>query len=150
MSNLITIGWREYIHFPALEIYNIKAKIDSGARTSCLHAFDIEEYEKEGEKWVRFGLHPKQNDTDTELWRDAKVHDVRQVTDSGGHREKRYVIKTDLQIGASQFSSEFTLTNRDTMKFRMLLGRTAMNHRFTINPAESYLYGKKQKAAKYD
>lgn len=146
MKKLATLGWREYIHLPDLEVWNIKAKVDSGARTSCLHAFSIEEYEKDNELWIRFGLHPNQNDTETELWRDAKVYDMRQVTDSGGHREKRYVIKTDFLLGDLQYPAEVTLTNRDSMKFRMLLGRTAMNERFVINPAESYLFGKRVKS----
>nr|WP_228517880.1 RimK/LysX family protein [Aliidiomarina indica] len=123
----------------------IKAKVDTGARTSCLHAFQLEPFTRDGEEWLKIWVHPIQDDL-TEHVCEAKILEQRQVTDSGGHKEMRYVIKTPIQIGfgpnAQTFSAELTLTNRDTMKFRMLLGRRALNGRYLVNPEASYLQGK--------
>ncbi|MFT6102522.1 MAG: hypothetical protein ACJATV_000991 [Granulosicoccus sp.] len=136
------LGWREWVSLPDLGITKIKAKIDTGARTSALHAYFIEPYHKANQHYVRFGLHPIQGDINNAIICDALVFDERTVTDSGGHAEPRFVIQTPLVIGDVSRLIEMTLTNRDTMKFRMLVGRTALENDFYVNPAMSYCTGK--------
>lgn len=137
--DLFVIGWREWISLPELGIDRIKAKIDSGARTSALHAFAIRPFKQEGKHYIHFKMHPLQRRTDTVVECVSEVQDIRWVTDSGGHRERRYVIKTPVIMGAHTWVIEITLTNRDIMNFRMLLGRTAMRYRAVVNPAASFL-----------
>jgi len=138
----ITLGWREWIHFIDLPLPPIKAKVDTGARTSCLHAFEVSSFDRDGSKWVRFSVHPDQRNTDIVAVCEAPASDRRQVSDSGGHRELRWVIETRVLIAGQEQSIELTLTDRDTMRFRMLLGRSAMKGRFSVDPARSYLHGK--------
>ena len=141
--NNFTIGWREWLVMPELSIPAIKVKIDTGARTSALHAFSVEPYEENGLQMVRFGVHPLQRRLDVEIICAAPIKDFREVSDSGGHREMRYVIETDIQLGAQTRRVEMTLTNRDNMKFRMLLGRTALVG-ILVAPDRSYLLGRKK------
>lgn len=141
--DLLTLGWREWVSLPELGIEHIKAKVDTGARTSALHGFAIEEFVVGGVQRVRFRIHPIQRDKRTEVVCTADVVDRRMVRDSGGHQELRWVIRTTIEIGAHCWPAEFTLTSRDDMMFRMLLGRTAMVRRAVVNPARSYLVGKK-------
>ena len=141
-SDLTTIGWREWVALPDLGLAAIKAKVDTGARTSALHAFLIEPYRQDGIDMLRFLIHPIQRNQDFEVECRCPVFDQRAVTDSGGHTEMRYVIQSEVTIGDARWPIEMTLTNRDTMAFRMLLGRRAMEQRFLVDPAASYINGK--------
>jgi hypothetical protein len=138
-----TIGWREWMVLPVLGIPGVKAKIDTGARTSVLHAFSLEQFTENGQKKVRFLIHPLQKRTDIELTCVADVVDRRMVSDSGGHREMRYVIRSKIMVGTTEIDAEITLSDRDTMQFRMLLGRTALAGRFLVDPDRSYLAGQR-------
>lgn len=136
----IAVGWREWAGLPDLGIEWLKVKIDTGARTSALHSFFLEPYQHRGASWVHFGVHPFQRDCATEVWCHAPVADRRRVSDSGGHGEWRYLIVTQVWLGSRAWPIELTLTERDTMLFRMLLGRTAMGE-LTVYPRASYLAG---------
>jgi hypothetical protein len=140
---LLTFGWREWVSLPDLGISQIKAKVDTGARTSALHAFEVTPFTEDGRERVAFRMHPVQKDSDTIIDCVADVIDKRTVTDSGGHKEERFVIRTLLRIGDHEWPIEATLTSRDDMLFRMLVGRTALKKRAVVNPARSYVLGKK-------
>ena len=135
------LGWREWASLPQFNINQIKAKIDTGARSSALHAFTIEPYRKGGQRWVMFAIHPIQKISDISIECHSVIKDRRIVTDSGGHKQRRYVIETQLILGQKLITAEMTLTNRDTMLFRLLIGRTSLNNHFIINPSASYLQG---------
>ncbi|AFU99288.1 ATP-dependent zinc protease [Simiduia agarivorans] len=137
-ANLPCVGWREWLSLPELGIKDIKAKVDTGARTSALHTFSLEFFFKGEEEWVRIGLHPKQNSNE-EFFTEARVVDKRMVRDSGGHEEVRPVIETLFVVGQHRFRAEMTLTSRDNMKFRMLLGRKALENKFLVDSQGSYL-----------
>ena len=143
------LGWREWVALPEFGIAQIKAKIDTGARSSALHTVTQELYRKGGENWLMFTVQPKQKQGDLLIECHAPIKDRRVVSDSGGHKQRRYVIETQLLFGEHLIKAEITLTNRDSMRFRMLLGRTAMNRHFLIDPNASYLLGKPD-AVNYD
>jgi hypothetical protein len=142
-KDLMTLGWREWVDLPELGLASIKAKVDTGARTSALHAFEVRQFDAGGRRKVEFRMHPRQKDTDTVVVCRADVIDERVVRDSGGHAEKRWVIETPVTIGGETWPIEITLTARDDMLFRMLLGRTAIRKRAVVDPARSYLVGKR-------
>jgi hypothetical protein len=136
---LLTIGWREWLSLPQLGIGEIKAKIDTGARSSALHAFDIETFEVDGTSKVRFKVHPKQRNTVITVAAEAEVIDEREVRNSGGKAELRPVILTEVELMGRKWAIELTLTNRELMGFRMLLGRQGVRRRFLIDAGKSYL-----------
>jgi hypothetical protein len=140
-NNKFVLGWREWVGLPELGVARVKAKVDTGARTSTLHTFYVEPFVDAGVKRVRFGVHPHQGRTDIERHCIADVLDQREVTDSGGHRELRIFIRTWLIISDNRLPIKITLTDRDTMRFRMLLGRTAMRGRFLVDPRRSFAAG---------
>jgi hypothetical protein len=135
---LALIGWREWVALPELRL-NIKAKIDTGARTSALHAFALRPFKEGNLDKIRFDIHPEQRDTTQVVTCEAEIIDLRWVSDSGGHREERYVIRTPVILGDETWPIEITLTERDTMLFRMLLGRRAIRRRFLVNPGRSFI-----------
>jgi hypothetical protein len=139
------IGWREWLSLPALNIPAIKAKIDTGARTSALHTSFIEPFTDHGIDKVRFGIQPIQKTEQVELLCEAVVKDQRMVTDSGGHREMRFVIETEVELLQERWPIEITLTTRTGMRFRMLLGRTALTGKFLVDVHSSYVAGKKSR-----
>ena len=139
----MVIGWREWLALPDLGIQAIKAKVDTGARTSALHTFGLEPFEKDGTLKVKFALHPLQRRKDIEVSCVADVVDRRRVTSSDGQNEKRYVIQTIVALGDIRWPIELTLTNRRSMRFRMLLGRAAVTGPLLVDPAKSYLTGRK-------
>lgn len=141
MENII--GWREWVELPELGIDKIKAKIDTGARTSALHAFNIEEFKNHrGKKKLKFQIHPIQRNNNFVLNCEADLLDQRYVKNSGGNIERRYIIKTILLMGGAHWPIELTLTNRDAMGFRLLLGRTGLHKNFLIDPKKSFLINK--------
>jgi hypothetical protein len=141
-SETLLLGWREWIALPELGLTIVKAKVDTGARTSTLHAFYVDGFHRGRQSYVRFGVHPLQKRTDVVVHGEAVVIDQRRVTDSGGHREDRYVIRTRVVLAGREWPIEITLTNRETMRFRMLLGRTALAGRAQVDPARSFLTGR--------
>jgi hypothetical protein len=133
------IGWREWVTLPELGIEKIKAKIDTGARTSALHAFSLRPHVDNGVNKISFDIHPIQHNTQQIITCTADVVDKRAVTDSGGHEEERFVIITPICIAGQTWPIEITLTERENMLFRMLLGRSALRKRFIVNPARSFV-----------
>jgi hypothetical protein len=136
---LPAIGWREWVALPELGITQVKAKIDTGARSSAIHAFDIETFQERDRHMVRFKIHPLQRDTHQTVSAEAQLLDRRHVRNSGGHSELRLAILTAVEIQQQRWAIELTLTNRDVMGFRMLLGRQALRGRFLVDPGRSFL-----------
>ncbi|MNS15375.1 Ribosomal protein S6 modification protein [compost metagenome] len=140
-ANKVILGSEEWCSFPELGIPTIKARVDSGAKTSALHAVNIAPFVKDGENWVKFDINPIQNNLKTIIHCEAPLVDKRIVKSSSGFREQRYVIRTTLDFGENKWPIEMTLTNRDSMGFRMLLGREAMSGRVLVDPEQKYLLG---------
>lgn len=141
-SDLLVIGWREWVGLPDLGIESIKAKVDTGARSSSLHAFDVQEFDRDGERWVRFKIHPVQKKSSSIVQAEAAVLDIRSVRSSSGRASLRPVIKTRVELLGVSWPIELTLANRDDMGFRMLLGRQAFRRRFIVDGGRSYYGGK--------
>lgn len=139
------LGWREWVALPELGVETIKAKVDTGARTSSLHAFDMVEFVRRGQDMVRFVVHPEQRNSRHALEVELPVHDRRLVRSSSGQAERRPVIKTAIEVLGLRWVAELTLTRRDEMGFRMLLGRQAIRGRFFVDPGKSFLNGKRVK-----
>ncbi len=144
-ADLLVIGWREWLSLPDLGIRKIKAKIDTGARTSSLHAFDIKEFEVGKKTYVSFKVHPIQRDNSRVIKSEAELVAKRKVKNSGGKVTLRPVIITTINIGGMTWDIELTLINRDEMGFRMLLGREAVRGHLLVNPGNSYILGAKPK-----
>lgn len=140
-QNKVILGSEEWCSFPELGLPTIKARVDSGAKTSALHAINIAPFIKNDSNWVKFDINPIQNNLKTVIHCEAPLIDKRIVKSSSGFREQRYVIQTSLKIGDSNWPIEMTLTNRDSMGFRMLLGREAMSGRVLVDPEQKYLLG---------
>lgn len=141
INDKLVVGSEEWVKLPKLNIPAIKVRVDSGAKTSSLHAVNIHPFIKEGEHWVRFDVYPLQGNGRTLIHCEAEIIDKRIVKSSSGTRENRYVIKTFLYFGEHSWEIELTLTNRDSMGYRMLLGREAMIGRILVDPESSFLHG---------
>ena len=144
MKSPVKIGWREWVSLPELGIDRIKAKIDSGARTSSLHVEDLELFDRDGQDFARFEVIYGSRARPKRKACVARVVEHRNVTDSGGHVHERTVITTEVRIGDESREAELTLARREGMKFRMLLGRTTINQGFLVDPARSYLASKRR------
>ncbi len=140
MSRLM--GWREWVGLPGLGVEAVKAKVDTGAASSSLHAFRLERFTSAGVPMVRFEIHPRQRSTTSRIAVEAEVIDERSVRNPGGHQEVRPVIRAVLAWSDVRWEAEINLTRRDEMGFRMLLGRRAMRRRFLVDPSRSYLGGR--------
>jgi hypothetical protein len=140
------IGWREWIACPDLGIDKIKAKVDTGARSSSLHAFHVRVFQKDGRDYVQFSVHPIQRNTKQTIEAEAEVLEFREVRSSNGHISRRPVIQTTVKWMDQCWPIEVTLANRDEMGFRMLLGREAVRSRFLVDPGRSFLGGTLKKA----
>ncbi|MCB0377532.1 MAG: ATP-dependent zinc protease [Bdellovibrionales bacterium] len=143
-----TIGWREWVSLPSVGIKKIKAKVDTGAQTSAMHAYDVEFYRKAGHEFVKFKVHPEQRSTKKSSACRARVVDYRKVKSSNGQSELRPVIISDIELMDQKWPIEITLTNRDEMGFRMLLGREAFKKRFLVDAGNSFFGEKMKKKAK--
>ena len=147
-GDLPVIGWREWVKLPDLGVARIKVKVDTGARSSALHAYDVEEFTKDDEEWVRFKIHPNQRSNKKSITAEAKILDYRLVKNTGGKSTRRPVILTNVTLLNTTWAVELTLANRDEMGFRMLLGREAIRRRMIVDPGRSYYNGKPKRKKK--
>jgi hypothetical protein len=141
-KELPLLGWKEWVALPDFGIPALKAKLDTGAKTSALHAFVVEPVERDGCACVRIGIHPLQKRSVPEVWCVAPIADRRWIRDSGGHCELRYIVETTVRIGNEAWRIETSLTDRDNMLFRFILGRAAIVGRYIVDPAQSYVTGR--------
>lgn len=144
-STSLVIGWREWIELPALGIRRLKAKIDTGARSSSLHAFDLKTFERDDKEFVQFKVHPLQRNSKKTVTCEAEILEYRSVRSSTGHAQKRPVILTTIEALGEEWEIEVTLANRDEMGFRMLLGREAVRGKFLVDAFNSFYGGQPKK-----
>ena len=142
------VGWREWVSLPDLAVPSIKAKLDTGARTSAIHAFDDEEFTRDGDLWVRYTLQPWQGSLEDPVHTESRVIDRREVRSSSGHSEERLVVPLQVTLAQRTITVQMTLSRRDEMGFRMLLGREALRQGFAVDPARSYLAGRPKLAVR--
>ncbi len=140
------IGWREWAGLPDFGVEEINAKIDTGAKSSAIHAYRIKEIEIDGEPHAEFFLHPVQRRKKPEIYCRAPIVDKRLIRSSNGQEEERFVIEANLRLGDRLWKADLTLTNRDAMGFRLLIGRDALRKRFMIDPGASYMLGRSAKS----
>ncbi|MEM7783015.1 MAG: RimK/LysX family protein [Planctomycetota bacterium] len=148
IKDLPVIGWREWIGLPDFGVKNIKVKVDTGARSSAIHVFDLKEFDRDGSAWVKFKIHPQQRKSDKTILCEAKILDYREIRSSSGVAVRRPVIQTTIRLLNETLPVELTLANRDQMGFRMLLGRQAVRHHFIVDPGGSYYGGKPKRKKK--
>lgn len=144
----IVAGWREWVSLPDLGVEWIKAKLDTGARTSAIHAFDLAEFDQDGRPWVRFSIHPWQRSAEESTVVTLPVHDRRRVRSSSGHEQERYVVLMDVALVGRTVTAEVTLSRRDQMGFRLLIGREALRGAFVVDPGRSYLGGRPRRVVR--
>ena len=141
-------GWREWVQLPEIGVPWVKAKLDTGAQTSSIHAYDIEAFDREGEAWVRYTVRPWQRSTEDEVTVESPVHDVRRIRSSSGHVEERFVVLITVVLVGHEVVAEVTLTNRDQMGFRMLIGREALAQGFDVSSSRSFLGARAPRVAR--
>lgn len=141
-ASLATAGWREWVGLPSFGVEHVKAKLDTGARSSALHAFDLEEHDVDGARHVRFAIHPWQRSTADSVEVDVPIHDRRVVRSSNGTEQERIVILAPIRLLGRTVETEMTLTRRDEMGFRLLVGREALRQGFLVDSGRSYLGGR--------
>jgi hypothetical protein len=147
-TSLPIIGWREWVGLPDFGIKKIKVKVDTGARSSSLHAFDMKILDRDGRQWVRFKVHPFQRKSDKTVEVEAEILEFRSVRSSSGKASVRPVIITRVELLGQSLPVELTLASRDEMGFRMLLGREAFRGRFLVDAGKSYYGGKPKRKTK--
>lgn len=141
-------GWREWVALPDLDVPWVKAKLDTGARSSSIHAFDVEEAERDGAPWVSFAIHPWQRSESDEVRVELPVVDRRAIRSSTGHEEERLLVRTRITVVGHELDAELTLANRDEMGFRMLVGREALRGTILVDPGRSYLGGRPKRSTR--
>ena len=141
-------GWREWVRLPDVDVPWIKAKLDTGARTSSIHAYTTTMFERDGVDWVRFRVRPWQESVEDEVVIECPVHDRRRVRSSSGHVQERYVVLMRVLLVGHEVLAEVTLSNRDQMGFRMLIGREALRHGFDVSSARSFVGGRAPKSTR--
>ena len=142
------IGWREWVALPQAGVDWVKAKIDTGARSSSIHAFDLEAYDVAGQEWVRFSIHPWQKSDEDHVELELPVLDRREVRSSNGQTEQRYAVSLDVRLAGRTITTVMTLSNSDEMGFRMLIGREALERGFLVDSATSYAGGRPRRAVR--